>query len=56
MGAAAYEELRAGGITCVVVDLKQQGVNQVIGNAEDEEVLRKAHIEQAQTLHRGAEQ
>ena len=31
-----------------MVDLKQQGVNQVIGNAEDEEVLRKAHIEQAQ--------
>jgi len=48
VGAAAYQELRGGGIACVVVDLKQQGVNQVIGNAEDEEVLRKAHIEQAQ--------
>jgi Trk K+ transport system NAD-binding subunit len=48
VGAAAYQELRGGGITCIVVDLKQQDVNQVIGNAEDEVVLRKAHIEQAQ--------
>ena len=48
VGAAAYQELRSNGITCVVVDLKQHGVNQVIGNAEDEEILRRAHIEQAQ--------
>jgi Trk K+ transport system NAD-binding subunit len=48
VGASAYKELRSGGVTCVVVDLKQQGVNQVIGNAENEEVLRKAQIEKAQ--------
>lgn len=48
VGAGAYSELRASGISCIVVDSKLQGVEQVIGNAEDEDVLKKAHIERAQ--------
>jgi Trk K+ transport system NAD-binding subunit len=48
VGAAAYQELRASGISCIVVDSKRQGMEQVIGNAEDEEILKKAHIERAQ--------
>jgi Trk K+ transport system NAD-binding subunit len=48
VGAGAYQELRASGISCIVVDSKLQGMEQVIGNAEDEEVLKKAHIERAQ--------
>ena len=48
VGASAYQELRASGISCMVVDSKRQGMEQVIGNAEDEEILKKAHIERAQ--------
>jgi Trk K+ transport system NAD-binding subunit len=47
VGAGAYQELRASGISCIVVDSKLQGMEQVIGNAEDEAVLKKAHIERA---------
>ena len=47
VGAGAYQELRASGISCIVVDSKLQGMEQVIGNAEDEDVLKKAHIERA---------
>jgi Trk K+ transport system NAD-binding subunit len=47
VGMGAYEELHGSGISCIVVDSKQQGMEQVIGNAEDEEVLKKAHIEMA---------
>ena len=47
VGAGAYEELRASGVSCTVVDSKPHGVNQVLGNAEDEEVLKKALIEEA---------
>ena len=48
VGAGAYEELRTSGISCRVVDSKpQEGMDQVIGNAEDEDVLKKAHIEEA---------
>jgi Trk K+ transport system NAD-binding subunit len=47
VGAAAYQELRASGVYCMVVDSKQQEVEQVIGNAEDEAVLKKARIEEA---------
>jgi voltage-gated potassium channel len=47
VGAGAYQELRASGISCIVVDSKPQGMEQVIGNAEDEDVLKKAHIERA---------
>jgi len=47
VGAGAYQELRASGISCIVVDSKLQGMEQVIGNAEDEDILKKAHIEKA---------
>jgi len=47
VGAAAYHKLEASGVSCIVVDSKKQGVEQVIGNAEDEEVLKKARIEEA---------
>jgi voltage-gated potassium channel len=47
VGAGAYQELHASGISCIVVDAKPQGIEQVIGNAENEEILKKAHIERA---------
>ncbi|MDD1684310.1 MAG: potassium channel protein [Methanoregula sp.] len=47
VGRGAYEELRASGVSCMVVDAKPQGMEQVVGNAEDEGVLRKARIEEA---------
>ena len=47
VGAGAYQELRASGVSCIVVDSKQQAVEQVVGNAENEEVLKKAHIADA---------
>ncbi len=47
VGAGAYQELHASGVSCMVVDSKQQGVEQVVGNAEDETVLKKARIEEA---------
>jgi len=47
VGTGAYQELHASGVTCIVVDSKQHAVEQVIGNAEDESVLKKARIEEA---------
>lgn len=47
VGAGAYQELCASGVSCVVVDAKPQSMEQVIGNAEDEGVLKKARIEEA---------
>lgn len=47
VGRAAYHELRAAGISCRIVDAKKHGVDQVVGNAEDETVLKEAHIEDA---------
>jgi voltage-gated potassium channel len=47
VGAGAYQELQASGVSCIVVDSKQQSVEQVVGNAEDETVLKKARIEEA---------
>jgi Trk K+ transport system NAD-binding subunit len=47
VGAGAYQELHASGVSCMVVDSKQQGVEQVVGNAEDETVLKKTRIEEA---------
>jgi voltage-gated potassium channel len=47
VGAGAYQELQASGVSCIVVDSKQQDVEQVVGNAEDEAVLKKARIEEA---------
>ena len=47
VGSAAYTEMAASGISCVVVDAKKYDVNEVIGNAEDEEILRDARIGEA---------
>ena len=47
VGAGAYQKLTASGVSCIVVDSKEQEVEQVIGNAEDEDVLKKARIEEA---------
>ncbi len=47
VGTSAYQELHASGVSCIVVDSKQQAVEQVVGNAEDEEILKKARIEDA---------
>ena len=48
VGAAAYQELRSAGISCMVVDAKGYGVEQVFGNAQDEEILKQAKIAEAQ--------
>jgi voltage-gated potassium channel len=48
VGAAAYQELRSAGISCMVVDAKGYGVEQVFGNAEDEGVLKQAKVAEAQ--------
>jgi len=47
VGRGAYEDLHVSGISTIVVDSKPQGIDQVIGNAEDEGVLKKARIEDA---------
>jgi voltage-gated potassium channel len=47
VGAGAYQELHCIRCSCMVVDSKPQGMEQVIGNAEDEGVLKKARIEEA---------
>ncbi|NTV00107.1 MAG: potassium transporter TrkA [Methanoregulaceae archaeon] len=47
VGLSAYNELTNLGIECIAIDKKKYGVCQVIGNAEDESVLREAHIEDA---------
>ena len=47
VGVGAYQELLASGVSCMVVDSKQQGMEQVVGNAEDENVLKQARIEEA---------
>lgn len=48
VGKAAYQELLSAGIRCKIVDAKHHGVDQVVGNAEDEDVLKEARIESAQ--------
>jgi len=47
VGVAAYQEMTAFGISCIVIDQKAQPVSGVVGNAEDETVLRAARIEDA---------
>jgi Trk K+ transport system NAD-binding subunit len=47
VGLSAYHELSGLGIECIAIDRKKHGVNQVVGNAEDEVTLREAHIEDA---------
>jgi voltage-gated potassium channel len=49
VGKAAYEELRSSGTACTVIDSRQYDIaGQVIGNAENEEVLKATDIEGAQ--------
>ncbi len=50
VGQAAYQELSHLGISCVVIDRKPHPVTEIIGNAEDEAVLKQAHIEEAMFL------
>lgn len=50
VGTAAYRELVGKGINCVVVDQHPQTDPSVIGNAEDERVLKETHLENAQIL------
>lgn len=47
VGSAAYTEMIASGITCVVVDAKKYEVNEVVGNAESEAILNEARIGEA---------
>jgi voltage-gated potassium channel len=48
VGLSAYHELSSLGIECIAIDRKKHGINQVMGNAEDEATLREAHIGDAQ--------
>jgi len=49
VGKSAYQELQSSGTACTVIDSRQQDItDQVIGNAEDEQVLKATHIESAQ--------
>ena len=49
VGASAYAELVHAGVTCVIVDSKKHNLpHEVVGNAEDEQVLRQAGIDEAQ--------
>ncbi len=49
VGRAAYQELQSSGTSCTVVDSRRHGIaDQVIGNAEDEQILKDARIESAQ--------
>ena len=50
VGSAAYHELSPSKISCLVVDsrLHADVENQIIGNAEDESILKEAGIESAQ--------
>ncbi|HVN65092.1 MAG TPA: NAD-binding protein [Methanomicrobiales archaeon] len=47
VGKAAYQELTAAGIRCTVIDPKSHGIPEVVGNAEEEAVLRAAGVERA---------
>lgn len=50
VGSAAYSELVASGIPCVVIDKANHDIDQVIGNAEDEETLKEARIKEARFM------
>lgn len=48
VGSAAYRELAAAGVSCTIVDaLTHHLENQIVGNAEDEEILTRAGIAEA---------
>ncbi|OPY37019.1 MAG: Calcium-gated potassium channel MthK [Methanoregula sp. PtaU1.Bin051] len=49
VGASAYSEMQSAGISCTVVDSKKHEIHdQVVGNAEDESILKDARIDLAQ--------
>lgn len=49
VGRAAHQELLSSGTSCTVVDSRQHEVaDQVVGNAEDEDILKDARIDTAQ--------
>jgi voltage-gated potassium channel len=50
VGKAAYAELTAAGIRCTVIDRKSHGIPEVVGNAEEEGVLRAAGVEKARFI------
>ena len=47
VGKAAFQELSGAGVRCTVIDRKSHGIREVVGNAEDEAVLRAAGVEGA---------
>ena len=47
LGKAAFQELSGAGIRCTVVDRKSHGIREVVGNAEDEAILKAAGVESA---------
>ncbi|HVP95608.1 potassium channel family protein [Methanoregula sp.] len=47
VGSAVYAEMIASGIACVVVDARKYDVNEVVGNAESEDILNEARIGEA---------
>ena len=47
LGKAAFQELSGAGIHCTVVDRKSHGIREVVGNAEDEAILKAAGVESA---------
>jgi voltage-gated potassium channel len=47
VGKAAYHELTTVGVRCTVIDRRSHGIPEVVGNAEDEAVLRAAGVENA---------
>jgi Trk K+ transport system NAD-binding subunit len=47
VGKAVFQELSGAGIRCTVIDRKSHGVPEVVGNAEEEAVLRAAGVEKA---------
>jgi Trk K+ transport system NAD-binding subunit len=51
VGSAAWHELASRGIRCTVIDPQEHGdMDVVVGNAEDERVLKRSGIEDAQLL------
>ncbi|MDD1660956.1 MAG: NAD-binding protein, partial [Methanomicrobiales archaeon] len=47
VGKAAFQELTGAGIRCTVVDRRSHGIREVVGNAEDEAILKAAGVEEA---------
>jgi Trk K+ transport system NAD-binding subunit len=48
VGRATFRELVTAGVTCTVIDKKKYAVSGIVGNAEDEDILRSAQVDEAQ--------